>query len=56
MRLVERWRPREYEHGKWVRLPARTHTWRLLESNDGWTVTISSTGDPPPQLPAGVKR
>jgi hypothetical protein len=54
VRLIERWRPREYEHGRWVRLPSRTHTWRLLESDDGWKVAISSSGDPAPQLPKGV--
>jgi hypothetical protein len=54
--LSERWRPREFEHGSWVRLPTRTHTWRLLETNDGWRVAITSAGDPPPQLPTGVSR
>lgn len=56
VRLVERWRPREYKHGRWVRLTTRTHTWRLLETNDGWQIAISSSGDPPPQLPKGVKQ
>jgi hypothetical protein len=56
VRLVERWRPREYEHGRWIRLPTRSHTWRLLETNDGWQVAISSSGDPPPQRPKGVSR
>jgi hypothetical protein len=54
--LSERWRPREFEHGRWVRLPARTHTWRLLETDDGWRIAISSVGDPPPQLPRGAHR
>jgi hypothetical protein len=56
VRLVERWRPREYERGRWVRLPTRTHTWRLRETNDGWQVAIGSSGDPAPQLPKGVNR
>jgi len=54
--LSERWRPREFRHGRWVRLPTRTHTWRLLETDDGWRIAISSAGDPPPQLPRGVRR
>lgn len=54
--FVERWRPREYEHGRWVRLPTRTHTWRIVETHDGWQTRISSSGDQPPQLPAGVNR
>jgi hypothetical protein len=54
--FVERWRPREYEHGRWVRLPTRTHTWRVVETEGGWQTRISSSGNPPPQLPAGVKR
>lgn len=56
VRLSERWRPREYDHGGWVRLPERTHTWRLLVTADGWKIAISSSGDPAPQLPKGVKR
>jgi hypothetical protein len=56
VRLTERWRPREYEQGRWVRLPARTHSWRLLETDDGWKIAISSSGDSPPQLPKGVSR
>jgi hypothetical protein len=56
VRLIERWRPREYEQGGWVRLPARTHTWRLLVRDDGWKVAISSSGDPALQLPKGVNR
>ena len=50
-RFVERWRPRAYERGRWVRLPTQTHTWRLLETNDDWKVAINSSGDPAPQLP-----
>ena len=49
--LTEQWRPREFEHGRWVRLSERTHTWRMLEADEGWRVAISSTGDAPPQLP-----
>jgi hypothetical protein len=56
VRLTERWRPREYQHGRWVRLPTRTHTWRLLERDHGWKIAISSSGDPPPQLPRGISR
>ncbi len=54
--FVERWRPREYEHRRWVRLPTRTHTWRVVETEDGWQARISSSGSPAPQLPVGVKR
>jgi hypothetical protein len=54
--LGERWRPREIEHGRWVRLPARMHRWRLLVTDDGWRVAISSSGDPAPQLPKGSHR
>jgi hypothetical protein len=54
--FVERWRPREYEHGGWVRLPTRTHIWRVVETEDGWQTRISSSGSPAPQLPAGMKR
>ncbi len=56
VQLAERWRPREFEHGGWVRLPRREHRWRLLVSDDGWKVTISSSGSPPPQLPKGISR
>lgn len=54
--LVERWRPREFERDHWVRQPTRSHTWRLRETNDGWNIAITSTGDPAPQLPHGVSR
>jgi hypothetical protein len=54
--LSERWRPREFEYGKWVRLPTRTHSWRLLVRDDGWRIAISSSGDPAPQLPKGSRR
>jgi len=54
--LGERWRPREIEHGRWVRLPARMHRWRLLVTDDGWRVAIGSSGDPAPQLPKGSHR
>lgn len=54
--LTEGWRPRTYRHGRWVWLPVRSHTWRLLETHDYWTITIDSSGDPPPQLPAGQTR
>jgi len=50
------WTWRELEHGRWVRLPARMHRWRLLVSDDGWRVAISSSGDPAPQLPKGSHR
>jgi len=55
VRLVERW-AREFQHGRWVRVPSRTHTWRVLETRDEWQTRITSTGDPPPQLPTGVIR
>jgi hypothetical protein len=54
--LSERWRPREFEHGRWVRLPARTHSWRLVVTADGWRVAISSRGYSAPQLPKGSRR
>jgi hypothetical protein len=54
--LVERWRPREYRHGGWVRLATHAHTWRVRESDDGWKIAISSSGDRPPQLPKGITR
>jgi hypothetical protein len=54
--LTERWRPREYEHGRWVRLATQSHTWRLRESEGGWEITIRSSGAPPPQLPKAVSR
>jgi hypothetical protein len=54
--LTERWHPREFEHGGWVRLPTRTHTWRLVETDDLWKVAVHSSGDPAPQLPHGVRR
>jgi hypothetical protein len=54
--FTERWRPRAYRHGGWVRLPPRSHTWRVRESDGGWQVGISSSGDPPPQLSTGVSR
>ena len=54
--FVERWRPREYEHRRWVRLPTRTHTWRVVERDGGWQTRISSSGDLAPQLPAAAKR
>jgi hypothetical protein len=54
--FIEHWRPREYEHGRWVRLPTRTHAWQVVETEGGWQARISSSGDPAPQLPAGVKR
>jgi hypothetical protein len=56
LKLSERWRPREFEHGRWVRLPVRTHRWRLLVTDDGWRVAISSSGDQAPQLPEGSRR
>lgn len=56
LNLRERWQPREFEHGRWVRLPVRTHRWRLLVTDDGWDVAISSSGDPAPQLPEGSQR
>jgi hypothetical protein len=55
VRFTERW-SREYRHGRYVQVPTRTHTWRVFETRDGWTPRITSTGDPPPQLPEGVSR
>jgi len=49
--LTERWRPREYEHGRWVRLAVRSHTWQIAETDDLWKVSIRSSGDAAPQLP-----
>jgi|SRR5579862_468542 len=54
--FVERWQPREYRQGRWVRLATRTHIWRVFESDGGWKTAIHSSGDPPPQLPPGVLR
>jgi len=56
LNLSERWQPREFEHGRWVLLPIGTHSWRLLVTDDGWRVAISSSGDPAPQLPEGSRR
>jgi hypothetical protein len=56
LNLSECWRPREFEHERWVRLPVRTHSWRLLVTDDGWRVAISLSSDPAPQLPEGSQR
>jgi len=54
--FIERWQPRACRHGCSVRLSWRSHLWRVRESDDGWQVAISSSGDPPPQFPNGVSR
>lgn len=55
VRFTERW-SREYRRGRYVDVPPRTHTWRVFLSQDGWKTRISSSGDPPPQLPKSVVR
>jgi hypothetical protein len=45
VRFTERWR-REYRDGRWVDVPLRAHTWRVLVADDGWKTRITSSGDP----------
>jgi hypothetical protein len=49
VRFTEHWH-REYRGGRWLDVPPRTHTWRVVVTDGGWKTRITSSGDPPPQL------